>query len=199
MQERTRERLIYAAGLLATGAHVARAVWLGPQQIGERPLAKPHVWAANYLGFWAITWLIATLACTPARLWLGATWPARWRRTLGLTTALLVAVHVLTWQIGESGADLGRGLALVAQKPWLWAGALGLLVTLVLAATSPVAVVKQLGALRWRQVHRSVYGLAVLAVLHYALRETADPQHWLAFGLVLALLLAARQGKPTQR
>ncbi|MBI5608325.1 MAG: ferric reductase-like transmembrane domain-containing protein [Deltaproteobacteria bacterium] len=199
MQDQSREKWIYAAGLAATIAHVGYAVAQGPQPIGERPLASPAVWAANYLGFWALIWLLATLACTPARLWLGATWPSRWRRTLGLTAAGLAVVHVATWQIGEHGLNLPAGLGKIAETPWLMLGSLALLTLLVLAATSPAAAVKRLGAARWKKLHRLVYVGALLVIGHYAARATADPQHWIGFGLVLALLLGARRGRPADR
>ncbi len=199
MQDQTRETGIYGLGLAATIAHVGYAVAQGPQQVGERPLASPAVWAANYLGFWALVWLLAALACTPARIWLGATWPARWRRRLGLTSAGLVLLHVGTWQIGEHGPNVAAGLAKIAQTPWLLLGSLATVLMLMLTVTSPAAVVKRLGAARWKKLHRLVYLAAVLVIGHYAARDTADPQHWIAFGLVLAVLLGARQGRPADR
>lgn len=192
----THERLWFAGAWLVTLGHLGYIASIGPQQVGERPLASPSVWLANHLGFWALTWLAASLACTPIRIHLKARWPARWRRALGLSSALLAVVHVGVWAAGEG--SLAEIKAEFSRHAWLWPGLLALLGLVALAATSTAASIKRLGAGRWRTLHRSVYLWALLVVLHYALRETADVQHWLGFGLVIALLLAARRMAPLQ-
>lgn len=200
LDERTsgqaRENLWFAGAWLATAAHIGQAVISGPQQVGERPLASPSVWVANVVGFWALTWLIAALACTPIRVHLKANWPARWRKRLGLSSALLAGIHVSVWAVGEGSVE--HILKEFSKHPWLWPGLIALVGLGVLAATSTTAAIKKLGGQRWRLLHRSVYVWAVMVVLHYALRETADVQHWMAFGLVVALVLAARRMAPLQ-
>jgi DMSO/TMAO reductase YedYZ heme-binding membrane subunit len=170
-----RENLWFAGAWLATAAHIAQAVISGPQQVGERPLASPSVWAANFIGFWALVWLIAALACTPIRVHLKANWPARWRKRLGLSSALLAGIHVAVWAVGEGSME--HIFKEFAKHPWLWPGLIALVGLGVLAATSTTAAVKKLGGQRWRLLHRSVYVWAVMIVLHYALRQTADVQH----------------------
>lgn len=192
-----REGLIFGAAWLATVAHVGHAVWTGPQQVGERPLASPGLWAANYLGFWALTWLIAALACTPIRVHLKATWPARWRRRLGLSAALLSGLHVTAWLVADQGS-LAAVFKSFQEHVWLWPGALALVGMALLASTSTAAAVKKLGAKRWKALHRLAYAVAVLTVLHYALRSTADVQHWMAFGIAVAAVLWARRVGPLQ-
>lgn len=188
-----REWTVYAAAWLWAVGHVAWRFAAGPQPHGERPPPTVAVALANDIGFWALCWLVAALSCTPLRRWTGATWPARWRRTLGLTAALWSLAHVLVWWLGE---QRGRWAATVQQfreHVWLWPGLFALLGMAALTLTSPAAVVRGLGAARWRGIHRSVYAVAVLAVAHYALRPWADPQHWLGFGLAVAVVLLARR------
>lgn len=192
-----RERATYVAALALTAAHIGYFIWQGPQPHGERPLASPAVWVANDIGFWALSWLAATLACTPARVWLHVSWPGRWRRTLGLTAAALAVLHVGVWVVAEHHLQLFKIAEDFAEDLWLWPGLLALVGLAVLALTSPAAMVKRLGASRWRQVHKLVYAVGVLGVLHYALRAEADPQHWIGFALLFALLLGVRGGRPT--
>jgi sulfoxide reductase heme-binding subunit YedZ len=192
-----RERGVYWAAWLWALLHVTWGVLQGPQPHGERPPPSAAVALANDLGFWALCWLAAALACTPLRRWTGATWPARWRRTLGLTAALWSLAHVLVWWVGEQGLQWSSTAAQFRAHLWLWPGLLALLGMALLAATSPAAAVRGLGAGRWRLVHRGVYAVALLAVAHYALRPWADPQHWLAFGLAITILLVARRSGPT--
>ncbi len=192
-----REWLVFGAAWLATGAYIGHAVWQGPQQVGERPLASPGLWAANHLGALAFMWLVAALACTPLRIHLRATWPARWRRRLGLSAALLSGIHVAVWLVADQ-SSAAAVLKSFQEHIWLWPGALALLGMALLTATSTAAAVKKLGAKRWKALHRLVYAVAVLTVLHYALRSTADVQHWMAFGIAVAVTLWARRLRPLQ-
>ena len=192
-----REWLGFGTAWLATGAHIGQAVWSGPQQVGERPLASPGLWAANFLGFWALLWLAAALACTPIRVHLRATWPARWRRRIGLSAALLSGLHVAVWLVADQGS-VTAVLKSFQEHGWLWPGALALFGMGLLAATSTATAVKKLGARRWKLLHRVVYAVGVLAVAHYALRSTADVQHWVGFGIVIAAVLWLRRLAPLQ-
>ncbi len=182
----------FALGILVTLAQISWSWHIGPQPKGEHPPPSWSLWIANQLGFWALAWLVATLACTPLRWWTGATWPGRWRKRLGLVAFALAAAHVGVFVIGEKSFDLWAIGVDVVKTPWLVFGVTAMTALTVLAATTPTAVVRWLGGARWQRVHRLVYAVAVLACLHYALRDGADPQHWIGFSLAVAGLLWVR-------
>ncbi|MBM4345926.1 MAG: ferric reductase-like transmembrane domain-containing protein [Deltaproteobacteria bacterium] len=182
----------YALGLACTFGQVAWSWHIGPQPKGEHAPPSMAVWIANQLGFWALAWLVATLACTPLRWWTGATWPGLWRKRLGLTAFALALLHVGVWVVGERAGDLARIMDDVTSQPWMMLGLFAFALVCTLAATSPTDIARRLGGVRWRRVHRLVYVAAVAACLHYALRDGADPQHWIGFSLALTGLLWAR-------
>ena len=197
MNEAQKVALGYALGLVATAAQVGYSLWIGPQPKAEQPAPSLAVWLANQLGFWALAWLTATLACSPLRYWTGAKWPAVWRKRFGLTAFALACLHVTVWLVGEKRADLAAVGADFAEKPWLVFGLLTFLLLITLAVTTPIGVVKRLGGVRWQHVHRLIYPAGLLAILHYALRDDADAQHWIGFALLISLLLWARRYPPT--
>ena len=196
MTSQDQARLGYFGALFGTAAHLGYNVWQGPQPNGEQPLASPALSLANHLGFWALAWLCASLACTPLRLWTGAVWPGRWRKRFGVTAFALSVLHVATWVVGEKSFHVSAMVQDFADKPWLIAGALASLCLWALALTTPAVIARRLGGVRWRLLHRLVYVAAGLAIAHYALRPNANVQHWLAFAVLIVLLLFARRRGP---
>ncbi len=119
------------------------------------------------LGDWTLRFLCLTLAVTPLRVMLG--WPAlaSWRRGLGLWTFAYASQHLLAYAWLDMGLDAAEVLADVWQRPFIWVGLLSWFALLPLAATSWPVAVKALGAVRWKRLHRLVYAVAVLAVVHF--------------------------------
>ena len=109
-----------------------------------------------------------------------------------LGTFALALLHVATWVFAEMRLDLSRMAGQLADNPWLALGLAAFVLLLTLAATTPLPVVRKLGGASWQRLHRLVYVAAVLACLHYALRQGADPQHWIGFSLATCGLLWAR-------
>lgn len=182
----------YWLGVACTVGQIAWSWHIGPQPKGEHPAPSLALWIANQLGFWALGWLVATLACSPLRWWTGASWPGRWRKRLGLTTFALAVLHVGVWVFGEKSLDLKKILTDLLATPWLLFGLAAFVGLLLLAATTPLPVMRWLGGARWQRVHRAIYAVAVLACVHYAVRDGADPQHWIGFSLAVAGLLWVR-------
>lgn len=182
-----RRALVPGVGLLCLlplgliGADLAR---------GE--LTEPVEQILNRLGFWTLTFLVLTLACTPAKLLFGWTWPNRVRRLLGLVCFAYALLHFLTYAIldQELGAtDLMNDLS---KRPFITVGYLALGLLVPLAWTSRDSMVRRLGFKRWKQVHRAVYVVAGLGTIHFLWRVKADQREPLIFAGVFAALLAVR-------
>ena len=118
-------------------------------------------------GDWALRLLCLTLAVTPLRQTTGWAALARLRRMLGLFTFFYAAVHFLCYAWLDMGLDLGDIVRDIPKRPFVLVGTAALLLLLPLAATSFNRAIRALGARRWQALHRAVYAVAVLAVLHF--------------------------------
>jgi sulfoxide reductase heme-binding subunit YedZ len=123
-------------------------------------------------------------------------WPelARVRRLLGLLTYLYACLHLTCYVLFDMGLDLQEIALDVLKRPFIWVGLCAWLLLSVMAATSFNRAVRWLGGMRWRALHRVVYGVAVLAVLHFWWMRAAKSNfnEVLVYALVLAALLAWR-------
>lgn len=157
--------------------------WLG---------ANPAEFITRSLGDWALRLLLMTLAVTPLRKVSGWAWLARLRRMLGLYAFFYVVVHVSSYVTFDHVFDIGAIFADVVKRPFITVGFLSLLLLLPLAVTSTNAMVRRLGARRWRVLHRIVYAVAPLAVLHFWWMVKRDITEPVIYALVLAILLGYR-------
>jgi sulfoxide reductase heme-binding subunit YedZ len=154
--------------------------------------ADPVAIALNRLGLLALIFLIASLACTPAKLLLGWTWPIRIRRMLGLFAVFHAALHFATYVAVDQRFDWPVLWADVTQRKFMIVGFAAFLLLLPLAATSTDASVRRLGFKRWKALHRLVYVAAILAVVHFVWRVKLDAREPLTYGAVLGGLLLVR-------
>lgn len=146
------------------------------------------------LGDWTLRFLCLTLAVTPIRQWTLWHALARYRRMLGLFMFFYAAMHLLAYawfDMGFEWIDIGRD---IGKRPFILVGMLSMLLLLPLAATSMNAAVRALGARRWQWLHRLVYVIAPLAILHFFWMRAAKnnfAEVWI-YATVLALLLGWR-------
>jgi sulfoxide reductase heme-binding subunit YedZ len=129
---------------------------------------NPIQFVEQFLGRVAINLLVATLAVTPLITLTG--WKAihRHRRTLGLYTFFYFSLHLSTFVALDYGFNVRLIFQFAIQKPFIIIGAIAGLLLLALAVTSYKFSMKKLGK-NWKRLHRSIYLIAILAVLHYAL------------------------------
>jgi sulfoxide reductase heme-binding subunit YedZ len=118
-------------------------------------------------GDWTLRLLCLTLAVTPLRQWTGWHLLARLRRMLGLYTFFYAVLHALSYAWLDMGLDPGDIVRDIAKRPFILVGTAALLLLVPLAATSLDRAVRALGAARWRALHRAVYAVAGLALLHF--------------------------------
>ena len=118
-------------------------------------------------GDWTLRCLLLTLAITPVRQLTGWHALARLRRMLGLYSFFYASCHVLAYAWLDMGLDIGAVVRDIAKRPFILVGTLALLLMLPLAATSSNAAIRRLGPARWRALHRAVYAIGLLAILHF--------------------------------
>jgi sulfoxide reductase heme-binding subunit YedZ len=142
-------------------------------------------------GDWALRLLLVTLAVTPLRSLTGWAWLVRLRRMLGLYAFFYAALHFTTYLWLDQWFDWQAIVADIVKRPYITVGFAALVLMLPLAVTSSNGWMKRLGP-RWKQLHRLVYAIGGLAVLHYLWLVKADLLEAVVYAVVLAVLLAAR-------
>ena len=156
--------------------------------------ANPAEYLIRSTGDWTLRALCLTLAVTPLRVSLG--WPelARFRRMLGLTVYGYGVLHLLCYSWLDMGFEWGDIAHDIAKRPFIWVGFSAFVLLTPLAATSFNAAIRRLGAKRWQTLHKAVYLVAGLAVLHFYWMRAGKhnfAEVWV-YGGVLAGLLGWR-------
>lgn len=154
--------------------------------------AEPIEALRRGLGIWALNFLLLTLTVTPLRKYSGWAWLGRLRRMLGLFVFFYVALHLITYLWLDQSFD-GPAIARdIVKRPFIVVGMMAFLLLLPLALTSNAFALRKLGGHRWQELHRSVYLIALLAVLHHAWMTEAGAGVPLLYALILAALLGLR-------
>jgi methionine sulfoxide reductase heme-binding subunit len=145
-------------------------------------------------GDWTLRGLCLTLAVTPLRQWTGQAALARFRRMLGLFTFFYVVLHFLAYAWLDMGFDPQAIARDIPKRPFALVGFAGLLLMLPLAATSFNRAIKALGARRWQALHRAVYAIAGLGLLHFFWMRAAKQNfaEVAVYAAILAVLLGWR-------
>jgi sulfoxide reductase heme-binding subunit YedZ len=145
-------------------------------------------------GDWVLRFLCLTLAITPLRQTTGWHALARFRRMVGLFTFFYGVLHFLCFAWLDMGFDLAAILKDITKRPFILVGSAALLLMLPLAATSFNRAIKALGAKRWQALHRSVYAVALLGLLHFFWMRAAKNNfgEWAVYAAVVAALLGWR-------
>ncbi len=155
------------------------AGWLGP---------KPLTEALHQSGIWAVRLLLLSLAVTPFRR------VGQWgkliavRRMLGLAVLAYATLHLVLYIVDQHG-DLARVALEVWSRFYLTVGFVTLLGFAALGVTSTDGMIRRIGGKRWQSLHRSVYALGALSLLHFMLQAKLDiSQPVLMLGLFLNLM-----------
>jgi sulfoxide reductase heme-binding subunit YedZ len=179
--------LVFALALLPLCRLAAGVVWF-PEWLG----ANPAEFITRATGDWALRMLLLTLAVTPLRRWTGLNWLLRLRRMLGLFAFFYAMVHFSSYVAFDHVFDVGAILKDIVKRPFITVGFACLVLMLPLAITSTNAMVRRLGAKRWQSLHRAVYVIAPLAVLHFWWMVKRDITEPAIYALILAVLLGVR-------
>jgi len=154
--------------------------------------ANPIEAVTRGLGEWTLRLLLLTLAVTPLRRLTGLPWLIQFRRMLGLYTFFYAALHLLSYVWLDQFFDWGEIWKDILKRPFITVGFAAFLLLVPLAATSTHAMIRRLGGRRWRSLHRSIYPIAVLGVLHYWWLVKKDVTQPAIYAALLAILLGLR-------
>ena len=144
------------------------------------------------MGVWALIFLLLTLALTPLRFLAGWNDVVRLRRMLGLFSFFYALVHVAVYLTKERRFIAGGLYADVKDRPFILLGATALVILLLLAATSTNAMMRRLGAVRWKRLHRLVYPASVAVIIHMLFTAKDGAFFAFFFGNILVVLLGFR-------
>lgn len=179
--------LLFAACLLP-------CVWLFYAAAADQLGANPAEALIRSSGDWTLRLLCLTLAVTPLRVLANQPALARFRRMLGLFTFFYATLHFLAYAWLDMGFDAAVIARDIPKRPFALVGFLALLLMLPLAATSFNRAIRALGAARWQALHRAVYAIAVLAILHFFWMRAGkhDFAEVAVYAAIVAALLAWR-------
>jgi sulfoxide reductase heme-binding subunit YedZ len=153
--------------------------------------ANPIEAVTRGLGDWALRLLLVTLAVTPLRRFTGINWLLRLRRMLGLFAFFYATLHMLTYVWLDQFFAWGFILKDITKRPFITVGFLSFVLLIPLAVTSTNAMMKRLGR-NWSRLHRAVYAIGLLAVLHFWWMVKADVREPALYAGILAVLLGLR-------
>ncbi len=168
--------------------------WLLYGAVANTLGANPAEALIRATGDWTLRFLCITLAVTPLRQASGWNALARLRRMLGLFAFFYGLLHFSSFAWLDMGLDMELILKDIAKRPFILVGSAALLLMLPLAATSFNRAIKALGAKRWQALHRSVYAVVLLGLLHFFWMRSAKNNFGevAIYAAVIALLLGWR-------
>lgn len=167
MKVAARALLHPAAKPLLFAACLLPFAWLLYGIFADRLGANPAEFLIRSTGDWTLRFLCITLAVTPLRVLAGLPPLARFRRMLGLFTYFYVVLHLACYSVFDMGLDFVEIAKDIAKRPFILVGFSGFLLLTPLAATSFNRAIKALGAKRWQMLHKLVYVVAGLGILHF--------------------------------
>jgi sulfoxide reductase heme-binding subunit YedZ len=176
---------VFAIALLPFARLVAGLV-LG--RLGVNPIET----ITRSTGTWTLAFLLVTLTVTPLRKLTGLNWLLRLRRMLGLFAFFYVCLHFTTYLWLDQFFDWPHIVKDIGKRPFITVGFAAFVLLIPLAVTSTNAMVRRLGAARWQALHRLVYLIATLGVVHYWWLVKKDVTQPAIYAAVLALLLGYR-------
>jgi sulfoxide reductase heme-binding subunit YedZ len=156
--------------------------------------ANPAETLLRGTGEWTLRFLCVVLAVTPLRQWSGLHALARWRRMLGLFVFFYAVLHFLAYAWLDMGFDPAAVVHDLGKRPFALVGFLAFVLLVPLAATSFNRAIKAMGAARWQRLHRLVYAIAGLGLLHLFWMRASKQRYGevLVYAAVLGVLLGWR-------
>ena len=141
--------------------------WLFYGALTDQLGANPAEALSRATGDWTLRFLCIVLAVTPLRVISHTPALARFRRMLGLFVYFYVVLHLLTYSWFDMGFDVVEIVKDIIKRPFILVGFSAFLLLTPLAATSFNAAIKAMGAKRWQWLHKLVYLIAGLGLLHF--------------------------------
>jgi sulfoxide reductase heme-binding subunit YedZ len=178
---------IFVLALAPLAKLVAGVVYF-PEWLG----ANPAEFITRATGDWTLRFLLLTLTVTPLRKLTSWHWLLRFRRMLGLFAFFYGIVHLSSYVAFDHVFDVSEILRDIVKRPFITVGFTVFALMLPLALTSTDGMVRRIGARRWLSLHRLVYVIAPLGVLHFWWMVKRDVTEPAIYAALLAILLGYR-------
>ena len=177
------------AKIVAFVAALLPAAWIAYQAAADELGARPVTEAIHQAGDWALRFLLITLAITPAQRIFVYPRLVLARRTLGVASAGYALLHFSLYVLDQH-FDIFKVASEIVLRIYLTIGAFALAGLIALASTSTDAAISRLGSGRWHAIHRFVYAIAVVAVVHFFIQSKLNTyQPVLMAGFLIWLLV----------
>jgi len=154
--------------------------------------ANPIEFFLRTTGVLTLIFILVTLSVTPLRKYFGWNNLIKFRRMLGLYAFFYGFLHLVTYSIFDKSLSISAIASDVWQRPFIAVGMLAFFLLIPLAITSTNGMIKRLGGKTWARLHKLIYLIAILGVIHFWMIVKSDVFYPLLFGLVLAVLLGYR-------
>ena len=165
---------------------------LGWNAWNENLGANPIEFITRALGTWTLNFLLITLSVTPLRKITGWHWLLRLRRMLGLYVFFYAFLHLTTYLWLDKFFDWQAIAKDILKRPFITIGMSAFALLLPLALTSNNTMLRRLGGKLWQRLHRAVYVIAILGVVHYWWLVKLNVTLPAVYAVLLALLLGIR-------
>ena len=152
--------------------------------------ANPIEFITRSTGTWTITFLCMTLAMSPLQWITGFSQWVQLRKTLGLFTFFYGFLHFTIWYWLDHDFNFTAMISDVIKRPFITMGFIALLIMSLLAITSNQTAIRLLGG-KWKTLHRFIYLIAILAVIHYFWHKEGKRDFLVVYiytGIILSLL-----------
>ena len=157
--------------------------------LGANPVEK----LTHETGEWTLRFLLLTLSLTPLRQWSGQPAWIRFRRMLGLYAFFYLSCHFSIWFVADHSLDLASMFEDIVKRPYITLGFSAFVLMIPLALTSNQAMIRLLGR-KWKKLHRLVYLIILLGVLHFIWLVKADYLEPSIYAIIAVVLLVHRVG-----
>jgi sulfoxide reductase heme-binding subunit YedZ len=153
--------------------------------------ANPIEAVIHTTGDWTLRLLLISLSITPLKIITGNAYWIRFRRMLGLFAFFYATLHLCSYVVLDQFFDWSEIIRDIIKRPYITVGFLAWVLMIPLAITSTRKMMSRLGS-RWKRLHKLVYWIAALGVLHFLWLVKADLREPLLHAGILAALLLVR-------
>lgn len=153
--------------------------------------ANPIEAVIHTTGDWTLRLLLISLSITPLKIITGNAYWIRFRRMLGLFAFFYATLHLFSYVVLDQFFDWSEIIRDIIKRPYITVGFLAWVLMIPLAITSTRKMMSRLGS-RWKRLHKLVYWIAALGVLHFLWLVKADLREPLLYAGILAVLLLVR-------
>lgn len=176
---------LFVLGLLPLARLIVLAMTDG---LGANPIEA----ITRSTGEWTLIALVLTLSVTPLRRLVGIPSLLRLRRMLGLFCFFYACLHFTTYIWFDQFFDVNEIIKDIAKRPFITVGFAAFVLLIPLALTSNNAIIRRMGVRNWQRLHRAIYAIAILAVIHYWWLVKKDLTEPITYAIIIAILLAYR-------